>query len=71
MTAFQNKSFTVGGSSKAYRDNLDRVFGKKEEAPEGVPDAIAVTDSAVIPDAIPQECGCGLCDTENCAVKEK
>ncbi len=29
---YEQKSFSVGGSSKAYRDNWDRVFGKKPEA---------------------------------------
>lgn len=29
MTKFMSPKFSVGGSSKAYRDNYDAVFGKR------------------------------------------
>ena len=37
MTEFQNKSFSVypgGTGGQEYRDNWDRVFGRKEKEPE-------------------------------------
>jgi hypothetical protein len=35
VTEFMNKSFSVGmAGDQQYRDNWERIFGKKEEKPE-------------------------------------
>ena len=37
MTKFENPSFSVfPGANKNYRDNYDRIFGKKEDKPDPV-----------------------------------
>lgn len=67
MTRFLQPKFSVGGSSSdAYRDNWERIFGKKENTPEGPPACAAPAATCRRCDAaIPADCTvCASCADE-------
>ena len=74
MTKFLDKSFSSRPSSREYRDNFDRVFGKEPDASEKRETEVDIVESSTIVQftkpAHDSGCNCRLCRTARRAAGE-
>lgn len=55
MTKFHLPSFSSPANTKDYRDNFEKVFGKKKKAPEKSPEPVVETEEIEAEDTPKEE----------------
>lgn len=73
MTDYTKKTFSVAVGSDAYRDNWERVFGKKQEAPKETDDTLSAPERgyrAHIAEGMPPELAARIRDLRAYADKK-